>query len=232
MTTLSLPTARARPLWHWRPTTQGVMTVFLLLFCGGLVGYPIVYLVLESLDTGDSNTFPPESLGLDNYVNLIDDSRIITNTAFVACIATVMAVVLGFLIAWTLTRTRLPGRARLERLMQLPYYLTPLVGALAWAILASPKSGFLNQLWHFLSGSSGALFEIYSRWVSAWAMALFEGTVAFVMIGAAMKSMDPSLEETSRALGAGKWRTMLKITLPLVPPGVLGAAVFVFAEML
>ena len=55
MTTLSLPTARARPLWHWRPTTQGVMTVFLLLFCGGLVGYPIVYLVLESLNTGDAD---------------------------------------------------------------------------------------------------------------------------------------------------------------------------------
>src|SRR5207302_3993338 len=66
----------------------------------------------------------------------------------------------------------------------------------------------------------------------AWVMALFEGTVAFVMIGAAMKSMDPSLEESSRVLGAGKWRTMLKITLPLVTPGVLGAAVFVFAEML
>ena len=37
--------------------------------------------------------------------------------------------------------------------MQLPYYLTPLVGALAWAILAAPKSGFLNQLWHLVGGS-------------------------------------------------------------------------------
>src|SRR5256885_8188973 len=91
MTTLSLPTARARPLWHWRPTTQGVMTALLLLFCGGLVGYPIAYLMLESFNTGDSLEFPPESLGLDNYLNLIDDSRILTNTAFVACIATVMA---------------------------------------------------------------------------------------------------------------------------------------------
>ena len=205
--------------------------MLIVVFCGGLVGYPIVYLVAESLNTGDPGTFPPEAIGLDNYMNLIEDSRIITNTAFVACLATVMAVVLGFLIAWTLTRTRLPGRARLERLMQLPYYLTPLVGALAWAILASPKSGFLNQLWHCVGGS-GDLFNIYSPWGIAWVMALFEGTVAFVMIGAAMKSMDPSLEESSRVLGAGKWRTMLKITLPLVTPGVLGAAIFVFAEML
>jgi len=232
MTALSLRVSRRPLLSGWRPSAQGAATLIVVLFCGALVGYPIVYLVAESFNTGEAGTFPPETVGLDNYLNLIDDSRIITNTAFVACIATVMAVVLGFLIAWTLTRTRLPGRARLERLMQLPYYLTPLVGALAWAILASPKSGFLNQLWHFLSGSDGDLFNIYSPWGIAWVMALFEGTVAFVMIGAAMKSMDPSLEETSRVLGAGKWRTMLKVTLPLVTPGVLGATIFVFAEML
>src|SRR5437016_452346 len=231
MTALSIPIPRPRRPWHGRPNAQGVATALIVLFCGGLVLYPIVYLVAESFNTGEAGTFPPEAVGLDNYTNLIDDSRIITNTAFVACIATVIAVVLGFLIAWTLTRTRLPGRAQLERLMQLPYYLTLLVGALAWAILASPKSGFLNQLWH-LVGGSGDLFNIYSAWGIAWVMALFEGTVAFVMIGAAMKAMDPSLEESSRVLGAGKWRTMLKITLPLVTPGVLGAAVFVFAEML
>ena len=63
-------------------------------------------------------------------------------------------------------------------------------------------------------------------------MALFEGTVAFVMISAAMKSMDPALEESARVLGAGKLRIVLTVTLPLVMPGVLGAAIFVFAEML
>ena len=63
-------------------------------------------------------------------------------------------------------------------------------------------------------------------------MALFEGTVAFVMISAAMKSMDPSMEESARVLGAGKLRTALPITLPLVVPGVLSATIFVFAEML
>ena len=47
----------------------------------------------------------------------------------------------------------------------------------------------------------------------------FEGSVAFVMIGAVMKSMDPALEEACR-LGAGRIRTMLRITLPLVLPGV------------
>jgi len=124
-----------------------------------------------------------------------------------------------------------PGRDKLERLMELPYYMTPLVGALAWAVLASPKSGFFNQIWRW-AGGTGDFVNIYSMFGIAWIMALFEGTVAFVMISAAMKSMDPALEESARVIGASKLRTALTVTLPLVMPGVLGATLFVFAEML
>src|ERR1051325_4564892 len=42
MTVLSLPTSRPRPLWHSRPSGQGIATFLILVFCGGLVGYPIV----------------------------------------------------------------------------------------------------------------------------------------------------------------------------------------------
>ena len=115
--------------------------------------------------------------------------------------------------------------------MELPYYMTPLVGALAWAVIAGPKSGFINQLWKGAGGTSD-IADIYTHFGIAWVMALFEGTVAFVMISASMKSMDPALEESARVMGASKLRTMLTVTLPLVMPGVLGAMLFVFAEML
>src|SRR3954447_24380624 len=220
---------RERP--QWVPSSQGMVSALILLFCGTLVLYPMVYLVILSLNTGDPLTFPPESYGTEHYEDLFDSWQIIGNTAFVACIATVLAIVIGFLAAWTFTRTRLPGVLWIERLMQLPYYMTPLVGALAWSILAAPNTGFLNQLWH-ASGGGGDLFNIYSPWGIAWVMALFEGTVAFVMISAAMKSMDPALEESARVLGAGKWRVMLTVTLPLVFPAVAGAFIFVFAEMM
>jgi iron(III) transport system permease protein len=202
-----------------------------VLLCGALVLYPIGFLINESLNVGDPSTFPPDEYGLDNYTNLIDDSRVLANTALVACTATVLAVLFGFLQAWILTRTNIPGRQRLERLMELPYYMTPLIGALAWGVLLGPKTGLINQAWRTL-GSPIDLFNIYSPYGIAWVMALFEGTVAFVMISASMKSMDPSLEESSRVLGAGKLRTALRITLPLVAPGVLSATIFVFAEML
>ena len=203
----------------------------LLLVCGVLVLYPLVYLVTESLNIGDAQTFPPEEYGIGNYKELFEEPKIILNTLWVACLATVMAVLFGFVQAWIITRTAIPGRARLERLMQLPYYMTPLIGALSWGVLLGPKTGLLNQVWHSI-GFTGDFFNIYTPWGIAWVMALFEGTVAFVMISASMKSMDPSLEESSRVLGASKLRTALKITLPMVAPGVLSATIFVFAEML
>ena len=207
-----------------------LVTPLVVLTCASLVLYPLVFLVTESFNVGDPGQFPPALLGLDNYTNLYDDARILGNTALVACLATIMAVVFGFTLAWILTRTAIPGRAMLERLLELPYYMTPLVGALAWGVLLGPKTGLINQSWRLLGG--GDLFDIYTPYGIAWVMALFEGTVAFVMISAAMKSMDPALEESSRVLGAGKLHTALRITLPMVAPGVVSATIFVFAEML
>jgi iron(III) transport system permease protein len=210
---------------------RGWVMPLLLLVCGGLVLYPLAFLIIESLNIGDPQSFPPEELGLANYLELFEEPRVITNTLLVASIATVLAVLFGFIQAWILTRTIIPGRDRLERLMELPYYMTPLIGALAWGVLLGPKTGLINQVWQS-TGWTSDFFNIYTPWGIAWVMALFEGTVAFVMISASMKSMDPSLEESSRVLGAGKLRTALKITLPLVAPGVLSATIFVFSEML
>jgi iron(III) transport system permease protein len=221
------PDVRARP---WRP---GPRLVSLLVGGGAavLVLYPIAYLIQASLSVGDPQARPPEAYGLDNFIALPRYAHIFGNTLLVAAVATVLAVVVGFGLGWILSRTNVPGRAALAQLMAMPYYVTPLMGALAWALIASPGSGFVNQLWRALGGEDH-LLDINTPWGIAWVMALFEGSVAFVMIGAVMKSMDPALEEASQVLGAGRLRTMLRITLPLVLPGVLGATIFVFAEML
>jgi iron(III) transport system permease protein len=210
---------------------QAVTMATLIVVVAALVLYPIYYLIQASLAVGDPNVRPPEAYGLDNFLALPRYSTIMLNTLVVSFAATVMALAFGFVTAWILTRTNVPYQRTLEQLMVAPYYVTPLLGALAWSLLGAPESGFINQLWrHF--GGQDYLIDITSPMGIAWVMALFEGSVAFVMIGAVMKSMDPSLEEASQVVGAGRWRTMLRVTLPLVAPGVLGAAIFVFAEML
>jgi len=196
-----------------------------------LVLYPVFFLFQAALDVGDPQIRPPTAYGLDNFSGIFQYPQILLNTLTVSVAATVMALVFGFVMAWILTRTNVPGRHLFEQLMAVPYYLTPLLGALAWSLLGAPESGFINQIWRALGGS-GHLIDINTAYGIAWVMALFEGSVAFVMIAAVMKSMDPSLEEASQVMGASRLRTMLRITLPLVVPGVLGAAIFVFAEML
>ena len=198
---------------------------------GLLVLYPVAYLLQAALNVGDQDARPPTEFGFDNFTGLLAYPQIIINTLTVSFAATVMALILGFTMAWIITRTNVPGRRFFEQMMVVPYYLTPLLGALAWSLLGTPESGFLNQVFRALGGKE-YLININSPYGIAWVMALFEGSVAFVMIGAVMKSMDPALEEASQVMGASRLRTMLRITLPLVLPGVLGAAVFVFAEML
>jgi iron(III) transport system permease protein len=210
---------------------QKLVGAAVALLAAAFVLYPVYYLFQAAFDVGDPNVRPPEAYGLDNFALLPNYSEIMLNTLGVAVAATAMALVFGFVIAWILTRTNVPMRAALEQLMAVPYYVTPLLGALAWALLGSPESGFINQLWR-AAGAKEALFDVTGPIGIAWVMALFEGSVAFVMISAVMKSMDPSLEEASQVIGASRWRTMIRITLPLVAPGVLGAAIYVFAEML
>ena len=152
-----------RPRFNW----QALITLAVLLAVGFLVLLPVVFLVEELLNIGDPMAFPPEQYGIANYIAMFDeDLQVLTNTVIIAVVATVMAILIGFTLAWILTRTNVPGREKLERLMELPYYMTPLVGALAWAVLASPKSGFFNQIWHWAGGTRRPvqhLFDVRHR---------------------------------------------------------------------
>src|SRR6478752_7742282 len=150
---------------------QEVVMATLIVVTAVLVLYPIYYLVQASLAIGDPNVRPPEAYGLDNFMALPRYWTIILNTLIVSLAATVMALVFGFVTAWILTRTNVPYRHALEQLIVAPYYVTPLLGALAWSLLGAPESGFINQLWrHF--GGEGYLFDITSPMGIAWVMAL------------------------------------------------------------
>ncbi len=223
-------TAIARPSLP-RVSAQTIAGMLLAAIVGVLVLYPIFFLLQAALDVGDADVRPPTAYGFGNFIAMGHYASILWNTVAVSFAATAMAVIFGFVTAWILSRTNVPYGRTLEQLMAVPYYVTPLLGAFAWSLLGAPESGFINQIWR-AAGGQGPLINMVTPFGIAWVMALFEGSVAFFMIGAVMKSMDPSLEEASQMAGAGRVRTMLQVTLPLVAPGVLGATIYVFAEML
>src|SRR3954468_14646928 len=166
---LTVTSGELRPRFNWQPVVSAAVIVVVAF----LVLLPIVFLVEESLNIGDPMAFPPQEFGLRNYIAIFDeDINVLFNTVIIAVMATIMAILIGFTLAWILTRTNVPGREFLERLMELPYYMTPLVGALAWSVIAGPKSGFVNQIWKAWGGK-GDIVDVYGYFGIAWIMALF-----------------------------------------------------------
>ena len=175
---------------RWRPdfSTQTLVGGAVAIVAAALVLYPIYFLFQAALNVGDPEAKPPTDYGFDNFFTLAQYGEILLNTVTVSLAATVLALLFGFVTAWILSRTNVPGRHVLEQLMAVPYYVTPLLGAFAWSLLGAPESGFINQVWRALGGEDH-LIDIATPWGIAWVMALFEGSVAFVMIGAVMKGL-------------------------------------------
>jgi iron(III) transport system permease protein len=197
-----------------------------------LVAYPMFFLLQLALNVGKPDAHPITAYGLRNFAAVFGHLDWIGNTLLVSTMGTIGALVLGLVLAWIVTRTNVPGARLFEQLIVLPYYVSPLVGALAWSVLATPRGGLINKLWQNLAGPTAVLVDIQTPGGIAWVMALYDGTVAFMIIAAAMRTMDPSLEECSMVLGGGRLWTALRVTVPLLKPAILGAAMFVFAEML
>jgi iron(III) transport system permease protein len=169
----------------------------LLLF---LTAYPLAMLVYGSL-----HTTPPGEAGafnLDGYRAMLSlgNARVLLNTIGLSLVKTLLAMSLALFLAWIVARTDTPYRDTLEVLITLPFYIPPILTAMAWGMLATPKGGLINLAWTGLTGSREPLVNIYSYGGVVWHMMQYSTPFLFLLMVGAFKSMDPTLEE-SRNLG-------------------------------
>ena len=203
-----------------------------LVLLTGALGYPFFLLLTSAFNVGDPQALPAVEFGFDNFVALTGHLDWIGNTLLIAFGGTVLGITIGVVLAWVIHRTTLPGRRLFELLIAIPYPLGPLVGALAWSQLGAPRDGLINRVYMYMTGSSNPLIDIYTPLGIIFVEAIFEAPVAVLIIGAAMQRMDPALEECSSIFGSGKIRTAWKVTLPLMMPAILSAALFMFTSMI
>ena len=162
------------------------------------------------------------SFSLANYVRAFSSGdfwRATWNTLYFALTSTLLSFGLGTFLAWLVHRTNTP-LARLIGIITLGRIIIPgILITVAWIFMASPSIGILNSIlgvrW---------LFNIYSFWGMVWVHSLEMTPLAYLLLSAALQSMDPRLEEASQVAGAGHWSTLIRISLPLVVPAA-GAAV-------
>lgn len=148
------------------------------------------------------------------------------NTLVIAGGAASIATLLGVAFAWIFERTDTFARGFLAWVSQLPIFIPPFVGAVSWALLAAPRSGIMNHGLVAL-GLPGFL-DVYSRIGMLFVIGVYLAPYVLMIVSAALRGMDPSLEEAAQVSGLTAWQTMMKITVPLVAPAILSGAVLSF----
>lgn len=188
-----------------------------------LVVVPLVAVLAAGLD--DRGSF-----SLRHILSVLGATKIILNTVMVGVFSTALAVAIGGTLAIVLIRINTPGRQVLERLMSLPLYITPLLTAIAWSWLGSPRGGLINKFAREVLGLSDGLVNLHSPAGVIVVAALSYVPLVFLLVGGALRGMDPSLEDSARVHGASPFHAFRLVTAPLVLPAVLGSALLVFVQ--
>ncbi len=166
-----------------------------------------------------------------NFSALFSDPRFyqaVGNTVICGLGATAISCVLGFGLAFIVSRTDMPGRRWFEVFNLVPFFLSPYVGAISWVYLAAPHSGILSRLLSDLFGLPADLIPIYGVGGATFVLSLFYTPYVYLFVIAPMRQMDPALEDAARVHGAGFWTTLRLVTVPLLFPALMSAALIVF----
>jgi len=158
----------------------------------------------------------------------------LADALMLSVIVTSVSLSLGVTMAFIMARARLRLAAVLDILIISPMFLSPFTGLIAWIVLASEQTGFLNMAWRGLAGNGDPLFNIWSYAGVVWVMVLFFTPFAYLFTVNPLRAMDASLEEAARTAGASPLRSILRITLPMMVPAIFGAGLLIFvlaAEM-
>ncbi|RKG90587.1 iron ABC transporter permease [Corallococcus sp. CA049B] len=150
------------------------------------------------------------------------ESGALVNTLGISLGATAWALCLGAPLALLLFRTDLPLRGAFTVLFTLPSAIPAFIWGMGWLSLASPRAGYLNRM------LGADVFDLYG----AAGIAFVEGLSGLPLVllagAAALRRVDPALEEAARVCGASPLRAVLNTTVPLVMPALLSGAVMVF----
>ncbi len=187
-----------------------------------LIVYPMYGIFQASFIDAESGIFT-----WDNYKLAFTAPfylRCLGNSLFVSGLATIFSIIIGVPFAFFTTRYLLPHAATLRTLATLPLILPTFIGAEAWLLLLG-RSGIVTLAFKSIG------IELPS--IYGWHGVVLVFTLQFfpfvsLMVAAAINSVDRSLEESARNLGATSWRVFRTVTLPVVTPAIAAGGLIVF----
>lgn len=205
----------SREQFHQAPK-RGVLEIVYCIFCGLILLFliaPLFIVIPISFSSARFLEFPPKELSLQwyrNYFSSIEWMSGTLNSLIVAVIASLLSSILGIPAALALTRHRFRGGNLIHSFLISPM-ITPVI------IVAMAIYFFLARL-HMVG-------SIYSLALAHTVLAI---PVVVVTVSAALQGFDQTLERAALSLGANRLQTFLKVTFPIIRPGVISGALFAF----
>ncbi|HKN45996.1 MAG TPA: iron ABC transporter permease, partial [Propionibacteriaceae bacterium] len=144
--------------------------------------------------------------------------------------ASLLAFALGTLLAWMNERTNTPFKSLFFALSIIPLIIPGILFTVAWILLGSPKIGLVNLALQNLFDTDAVFVNVYSLGGMIWVDALHYSPMAFLLMTAAFRSMDPALEESAVMSGASVVQVLRKVTLPLVWPAIFATLLILFVR--
>jgi putative spermidine/putrescine transport system permease protein len=209
------------------PWRQWQLLLPLGLFFTTFVLIPLLMLGYVSLH----NDTEFKQVGVAQYFKFFSDSfnlGVLGQTLWLAARTTALALLLGFPLAYFFTLSPQQWQRVLILIIVLPLLTSAVVRTFAWVVILG-RQGIINQALLGLAWIEAPIKLLYTPSAVVVALAQIEMPLMVLPIINALSRQDPHLREASLSLGAGRWRTLFTITLPLALPGVLAGSLLVFA---
>ncbi|NJO32485.1 MAG: iron ABC transporter permease [Rhodospirillales bacterium] len=191
-----------------------------------LVVLPIMFLFVGSL-RGE------EGLSLEHFREAISGRlyvQALRNSLVLGAWTGLFSMIIGLPMAWAASRTNVPGPALFRITATLSYLSPPFLTAIAYVNLFSPNAGVINVFMREVVARRRLTFNIFSMSGLVLVTVLHTFPFVFLLASSALQSVDASYEEAAQILGAGKLRTALLVTLPLIAPAVLAGTLLAFVN--
>jgi iron(III) transport system permease protein len=187
------------------------------------VAVPLIYILLRAAGGGS-----------EVWLRLLQTrlAGLFLNTLSLTVAVTFGTVVLGVSLAWLTERTNLPGRRLWRWLLAMPLAIPTYIGAVVHLALLRPRGGYIPQLLSMLAGRPVETPSPFGFWGAAFILTLFMYPYVYLLSAAAFRSIHASLEEASRSLGHGVPKTLWKVVLPVLRPGISAGALLVVLDIL
>ena len=193
---------------------------------------PLGFLIWQSFFSPQTADVPAK-FTFDNFkvaYSSIETLHLFINSVQFASGTALLAFLLGTFLAWVNERTNTPFKSLFFGLSIIPLIIPSILFTVSWILLASPKIGILNHVLQGWLGTDHVFFNIYSMAGMIWVDGLHYSPVAFLLMTAAFRSMDPSLEESALMSGASVMQIAYRITLKLAWPAALASLLILFVR--